>query len=168
MTTPSGLFTNRANRGILDNREAADAHTLEVLPTGPRPPAQAADSDTSTSLALGDRQPPPRALSGLRTTHAAPSHSPATRALAAMRGSLFTSMMLSAQDARLKSCTRAAACLPTGYSPCAAPISPSDSLIPMPPLHSRFDLAPRAGVQLSPAVRWDVSRRLRRIASNSK
>ena len=168
MTTPSGLFTNRANRGILDNREAADAHTLEVLPTGPRPPAQAADSDTSTSLALGDRQPPPRALSGLRTTHAAPSHSPATRTLAAMSSSVFTPRLHSAQAARREPCTHAAACLATDTYPRVLPISPSNTLIPRPQSHSRFDPAPRAGVQLSPAVRWDVSRRLRRIASNSK
>ena len=63
-----------------------------------------------------------------------------------MSDSVFPSMMLSPQDARPESCTCAAACLPTRYSPRATPISPSDNPIPLPHVHLRFDLAPRTGL----------------------
>ena len=59
-----------------------------------------------------------------------------------MSGLVFAPALRSAQAAAMVSATRAAACLPTGYSPHGALIAPGDILIPLRPVHSRFDLTP--------------------------
>jgi len=70
-----------------------------------------------------------------------------------MKCCVFTPLFLSAQEARRESGIRAAACLATDTYPRTVPISPSDTLIPRRQVHSRFDLAPRMGLQLLRSAR---------------
>ena len=66
---------------------------------------------------------------------------------------MFAPTRRSAHGTAIGSGTRAAACLLTEDAPRTAPIAPSDIRFALRQVHSRFDLAPRTGLQLPRSAR---------------